>query len=145
MSATIENFPTLPIMTFSKFFFLFFNEKQRQFLEETYIFNSSRCHFCLIRPHFDRPNRLSTLSELILNSEAGLLFTCKLKTDTDFLGRAKLEVTAAPASKDTGCLGKIVFFHNSLQPLPRLHRCKSSERNASVQSLLLAGNFLYNQ
>ena len=24
----------------------------------------------------------------------------------------------------TGCLGKIVFFHNSLQPLPRLHCCK---------------------
>ena len=24
----------------------------------------------------------------------------------------------------TGCSGKIVFFHNSLQPLPRLHRCK---------------------
>ena len=42
-------------------------------------------------------------------------------------------------------LGKIVFFHSSLQPLPRLHRCKSSERNSSVQSLLLAGNFLYNQ
>ena len=29
-----------------------------------------------------------------------------------------------------------VIFHNSLQ---------SSQRNASVQSLLLAGNFLYNQ
>ena len=25
--------------------------------------------------------------------------------------------------KDTGCSGKNVFFHNSLQPLPRLHRC----------------------
>ena len=24
----------------------------------------------------------------------------------------------------TGCSGKNVFFHNSLQPLPRLHRCK---------------------
>ena len=24
----------------------------------------------------------------------------------------------------TGCAGKIVFVHNSLQPLPRLHRCK---------------------
>ena len=24
----------------------------------------------------------------------------------------------------TGCPGKIVFFHNSLQPFPRLHRCK---------------------
>merc|ERR1711860_278717 len=24
----------------------------------------------------------------------------------------------------TGCSGNIVFFHNSLQPLPRLHRCK---------------------
>ena len=24
----------------------------------------------------------------------------------------------------TGCSGKIVFFHNLLQPLPRLHRCK---------------------
>ena len=24
----------------------------------------------------------------------------------------------------TGCSGKIVFFHNSLQPIPRLHCCK---------------------
>ena len=24
----------------------------------------------------------------------------------------------------TGCSGKIVFFHNSPQPFPRLHRCK---------------------
>ena len=24
----------------------------------------------------------------------------------------------------TGCSGKIVFFHNSLQPIPRLHSCK---------------------
>ena len=44
----------------------------------------------------------------------------------------------------TGCSGKIVFFHNSLHPLPRLHRCKrpsTSQHNASVQSLLLAVNF----
>ena len=37
---------------------------------------------------------------------------------------------------------------NSLQPLPRLHAVRdlqSSKRNASVQSLLMAGNFLYNQ
>ena len=39
-----------------------------------------------------------------------------------------------------------MFFHNSLQPLPRLHRCavrdlQSSQRNASVQSLLVAGIF----
>ena len=33
----------------------------------------------------------------------------------------------------TECSLNIVFFHNSLQPLP------------SVQSFLLAGNFLYNQ
>ena len=26
--------------------------------------------------------------------------------------------------RDTGCSGKIVSFYNSLQPLPRLHRCK---------------------
>ena len=44
------------------------------------------------------------------------------------------------------------LFHNSLQPLPRLHHAyiavrdlQSSHRNASVQSLLLAGDFLYNQ
>ena len=36
----------------------------------------------------------------------------------------------------------LCFFHNSLQPLPRL---QSSQRNAIVQSLLLAGSFLYNQ
>ena len=29
------------------------------------------------------------------------------------------QITYLPA---TGCSGKIVFFHNSLQPLPRLHR-----------------------
>ena len=45
----------------------------------------------------------------------------------------------------TGCSGKIGFFHNSLQPLPRLHQIQRSQRNASVQSLLLAGRFLYNQ
>ena len=46
----------------------------------------------------------------------------------------------------TGCSGKFVFFHNSLQPLPRLHRyVQSSQRNASVQSLLLAGNIFYNK
>ena len=39
----------------------------------------------------------------------------------------------------TGCSGKIVFLHNSLQPLPRPHR------NVSVHSFLLAGNFLFNQ
>ena len=48
----------------------------------------------------------------------------------------------------TGCSGKIVFFLNSLQPLPRLHidvrDFQSSFRNASVQSLSLVGNFLYN-
>ena len=42
---------------------------------------------------------------------------------------------------------KNCVFQNSLQPLPRLHHCKrdlqSSQRHASVQSLLLAGNFLY--
>ena len=43
----------------------------------------------------------------------------------------------------TGC----VFFHNSLQPLAYIAvtDLQSSQRNASVQSLLLAGNFLYNQ
>ena len=28
----------------------------------------------------------------------------------------------------TGCSGKIVFFHISLQPHPRLHRCKRSSK-----------------
>ena len=45
---------------------------------------------------------------------------------------------------------KNCVFHNSLQPLPSLayiavRDLQSSQRNASVQSLLLAGNFLYNQ
>ena len=47
-----------------------------------------------------------------------------------------------------GYAGCSEINHNSLQPLPRLHRCKrpsSSKRNASVQSFLLAGDFLYNQ
>ena len=42
----------------------------------------------------------------------------------------------------TGCSGKLCFFLYSLQLLLRLHRCKrSSQRNANVQSLLLAGYF----
>ena len=39
---------------------------------------------------------------------------------------------------DTGCSGKIVFFHNSLQPLPRhiaVRNSQSSQRNASVKSI----------
>ena len=39
---------------------------------------------------------------------------------------------------DTGCSGKIVFFHNSLQPLPRhiaVSNSQSSQRNASVKSI----------
>ena len=47
----------------------------------------------------------------------------------------------------TGCSGKIVFFHSSLQPLPRLHIAvrdlQNSQGSASVQSLLLAV-FFYN-
>ena len=48
----------------------------------------------------------------------------------------------------SGCSRKIVFFHNSLQPLLAyigVRDLQSSQRDASVQSLLLAGNFLYNQ
>ena len=48
----------------------------------------------------------------------------------------------------TGCSGKIVFFHNSLYPLLAyiaVRDLQSSQRNVSVQSLLFAGNFLYNQ
>ena len=45
-----------------------------------------------------------------------------------------------------GVQKKLCFFHNSLQPLPRQHRSQSFQRDASVvQSLLLAGTFLYNQ
>ena len=50
--------------------------------------------------------------------------------------------------KNTVCLGKIVFFHNSLQPLPRLHRYKRPlklSKHCECKSLLLAGIFLYNQ
>ena len=32
----------------------------------------------------------------------------------------------------TGCSGKIVFFHNSLQPLPRLHRCKKPSKLSTL-------------
>ena len=32
------------------------------------------------------------------------------------------------AASGTGCSGKIVFFHNSLQPLPLLHRCKKPSK-----------------
>ena len=41
------------------------------------------------------------------------------------------------------------IFHNPLQPIPRLHIAERdlqcSQRNVSVQSLLLSGHFLYNQ
>ena len=48
----------------------------------------------------------------------------------------------------TGFSGKIVFFHNSLQPLPLLHRCKRPSKlstQCEFTDLLLAGKFLYNQ
>ena len=40
----------------------------------------------------------------------------------------------------------MLLFHNSLQPIPRLYIAAGDfGSNASVQSLLLAGHFLYNQ
>ena len=39
-----------------------------------------------------------------------------------FLLLVKLKISLSKSI--IGCSGKIVFFHNSLQPLPRLHRCK---------------------
>ena len=47
-----------------------------------------------------------------------------------------------------GVQEKLCFFHNSLQPPLAyivVRDLQSSQRIASVQSLLLAGNFLYNQ
>ena len=46
-----------------------------------------------------------------------------------------------------GVQEKLCFFHNSLQPLPHINvrDLQSYQRNASVQSLLLPGNFSYNQ
>ncbi len=41
---------------------------------------------CIIRDYCDSPCRMDD-SPL----EAGLMFTCKLKTDTDFLGRKRVE------------------------------------------------------
>ena len=35
-----------------------------------------------------------------------------------------ISCTSSSLNSCTGCSGKIVFFHNSLQPLPRLHCCK---------------------
>ena len=37
------------------------------------------------------------------------------------------------AISSTGCSGKNVFFHNSLQPLPRLHRCCMRPTKLSTQ------------
>ena len=49
----------------------------------------------------------------------------------------------------TGCSGKIVFFIIHRNPsLAYIYRCKdfqSSQPNGSAQSLLLTGQFLYNQ
>ena len=47
---------------------------------------------------------------------------------------------------DTGCSLKIVFFTNSMQPISYI--CRRATHliwDLSVQSLLLAGHFLYNQ
>ena len=50
--------------------------------------------------------------------------------------------------KVTEC-SRIMFFHNSLRNRSLVYLAvrdhQSSQRNASVQSLLFAGNFLYNQ
>ena len=48
----------------------------------------------------------------------------------------------------TGCSWKIVFFSIHCNPslaFIAVRDLQSSQHNASVQSLLLAGNFLYNQ
>ena len=48
----------------------------------------------------------------------------------------------------TGCSGKIVFFTIHFNPFLAyiaVRDLQSSHRNAIVQSLLLTGNFLYNQ
>ena len=46
----------------------------------------------------------------------------------------------------TGCSEKIVFFHcNPSLAYIAVRDLQSSQRNASVQSLLLAGNCVYNQ
>ena len=54
--------------------------------------------------------------------------------------------TKVPSNIHTGCAGKIVFFfsihcNHSLAYIA-VRDLQSSQRNASVQSLLLAGNFL---
>ena len=75
-----------------------------------------------------------------------LLTLCCAITNTKIQGiMLALQMEGINATT-TGCSGIIVFFfHNSLQPLHRLHRSKnylqSSQRNASVQLFLFACNF----
>ena len=45
----------------------------------------------------------------------------------------------------TECSRKYVFFHNSLQPLPRLHYCKRPSKLSTQCECTVTGNFLYNQ
>ena len=54
----------------------------------------------------------------------------------------------SPHNKPTGCSGKNVFFTIHCNPslaYVAVRDLQSSQRNTSVQSLLLAGNFLHNQ
>ena len=45
--------------------------------------------------------------------------------EVDWEALSSCLLTTCPVySIGTGCSGKIVFFHNSMQTLPRLHRCK---------------------
>ena len=61
-----------------------------------------------------------------------ILRSCLKSTLWELYGQGNIH--PPPEYKEyTGCSGKIVFFHNSLQPLPRLHRCKSSSK-LSTQS-----------
>ena len=52
---------------------------------------------------------------------------------TRILSKPAQSVLYQPLCVSTGCSGKIVFFHNSLQPLPRLHCCKRPSKQLSTQ------------
>ena len=116
----------------------------------------SFCYNCLnLRysvPHkpfltlMNRPKYLETPEN---NSKLSLLPTMNLlkvhSTNRPPFHSTHEAETSLPCTAHTGCSGKIVFFHSSLQPLPRLHIAardlQNSQRSASVQSLLWAGLF----
>ena len=67
---------------------------------------------------------------LIISKKIVSLTDWRSRTNV-YLGALKFFLFTLKTYSDpdaTGCSAKIVFFHTSLQPLPRLHRCKRPQK-----------------